>query len=161
MSEYLFTSESVSEGHPDKVSDQISDSVLDAILAVSLGGTALAGGRFSLAGSLVGALIIQALTTTIYAIGVPPQVLAPAPVLRREIGHFTRLGFALFQLRELLGKGSPLRLVTAFEQALLHVGPSRPRATPLSCSTARAGETCKGVARIEANSCTRSAESSP
>ncbi|KAF1703590.1 ABC transporter permease [Pseudoxanthomonas kaohsiungensis] len=47
---------------------------LDAILAVSLGGTALAGGRFSLAGSLVGALIIQALTTTIYAIGVPPQV---------------------------------------------------------------------------------------
>ncbi len=33
MSEYLFTSESVSEGHPDKVADQISDSVLDAILA--------------------------------------------------------------------------------------------------------------------------------
>ncbi|MFB3081613.1 MAG: methionine adenosyltransferase [Nitrosomonadaceae bacterium] len=32
MSEYLFTSESVSEGHPDKVSDQISDAVLDAIL---------------------------------------------------------------------------------------------------------------------------------
>ena len=32
--EYLFTSESVSEGHPDKVSDQISDSVLDAILVV-------------------------------------------------------------------------------------------------------------------------------
>jgi S-adenosylmethionine synthetase len=31
--EFLFTSESVSEGHPDKVADQISDSVLDAILA--------------------------------------------------------------------------------------------------------------------------------
>src|SRR4249919_2405655 len=30
---YLFTSESVSEGHPDKVADQISDAVLDAILA--------------------------------------------------------------------------------------------------------------------------------
>jgi len=30
---YLFTSESVSEGHPDKISDQISDAVLDAILA--------------------------------------------------------------------------------------------------------------------------------
>ena len=29
---YLFTSESVSEGHPDKVSDQISDAVLDAVL---------------------------------------------------------------------------------------------------------------------------------
>jgi S-adenosylmethionine synthetase len=31
--EFLFTSESVSEGHPDKVADQVSDSVLDAILA--------------------------------------------------------------------------------------------------------------------------------
>jgi hypothetical protein len=30
---YLFTSESVSEGHPDKVADQISDAILDAILA--------------------------------------------------------------------------------------------------------------------------------
>ncbi|PWG62013.1 S-adenosylmethionine synthetase N-terminal domain-containing protein, partial [Spiribacter halobius] len=29
----LFTSESVSEGHPDKVADQISDAVLDAIIA--------------------------------------------------------------------------------------------------------------------------------
>ena len=33
MSEYLFTSESVSEGHPDKVADQISDAILDALLA--------------------------------------------------------------------------------------------------------------------------------
>jgi len=32
MNEYLFTSESVSEGHPDKLADQISDSILDAIL---------------------------------------------------------------------------------------------------------------------------------
>ena len=32
MSSYLFTSESVSEGHPDKIADQISDAVLDAIL---------------------------------------------------------------------------------------------------------------------------------
>jgi S-adenosylmethionine synthetase len=32
MSDYLFTSESVSEGHPDKVADQISDAILDAIL---------------------------------------------------------------------------------------------------------------------------------
>ena len=30
---HLFTSESVSEGHPDKVSDQISDAILDAMLA--------------------------------------------------------------------------------------------------------------------------------
>ena len=33
MSSYLFTSESVSEGHPDKIADQISDAVLDALLA--------------------------------------------------------------------------------------------------------------------------------
>ena len=33
MSKMLFTSESVTEGHPDKICDQISDAVLDAILA--------------------------------------------------------------------------------------------------------------------------------
>src|SRR5688500_5527035 len=33
MSQYLFTSESVTEGHPDKVSDAVSDAVLDAALA--------------------------------------------------------------------------------------------------------------------------------
>jgi S-adenosylmethionine synthetase len=37
MSSYLFTSESVSEGHPDKVADQISDAILDAILAQDKG----------------------------------------------------------------------------------------------------------------------------
>jgi ribose/xylose/arabinose/galactoside ABC-type transport system permease subunit len=47
---------------------------LDAILAVTLGGTALTGGRFSLAGTALGALIIQTLTSTIYSLGVPPEV---------------------------------------------------------------------------------------
>src|SRR5215475_7607325 len=47
---------------------------LDAILAVVFGGTSLAGGRFSLRGSIVGALIIQTLTTTIYSVGVAPEV---------------------------------------------------------------------------------------
>jgi ribose/xylose/arabinose/galactoside ABC-type transport system permease subunit len=47
---------------------------LDAILAVTLGGTALTGGRFTLAGSLIGALIIQTLTYAIYSLGVPPEV---------------------------------------------------------------------------------------
>ena len=32
MNNYLFTSESVSEGHPDKIADQISDAILDAVL---------------------------------------------------------------------------------------------------------------------------------
>jgi len=46
---------------------------LDAILAVVIGGTALRGGRYFLAGTLVGALLIQTLTTTIFSIGVPPE----------------------------------------------------------------------------------------
>ncbi|HEY7939844.1 MAG TPA: S-adenosylmethionine synthetase N-terminal domain-containing protein, partial [Acidimicrobiales bacterium] len=33
MTRWTFTSESVTEGHPDKLADQISDSILDAILA--------------------------------------------------------------------------------------------------------------------------------
>ncbi|MBA4394175.1 MAG: methionine adenosyltransferase, partial [Desulfobacca sp.] len=32
VSNYYFTSESVTEGHPDKVADQVSDAILDAIL---------------------------------------------------------------------------------------------------------------------------------
>ncbi|TAJ62971.1 MAG: ABC transporter permease [Variovorax sp.] len=47
---------------------------LDAILAVTLGGTALTGGRFSLVGSVIGALIIQTLTYAIYSLGVPPEI---------------------------------------------------------------------------------------
>jgi S-adenosylmethionine synthetase len=38
MSEFLFTSESVTEGHPDKIADQIADSVLDAVLTSDPGG---------------------------------------------------------------------------------------------------------------------------
>ncbi len=47
---------------------------LDAILAVVLGGTALAGGRFYLFGAMLGALIIQAMTTTILTRNVPVQL---------------------------------------------------------------------------------------
>lgn len=46
---------------------------LDAILAVVIGGTALTGGRFSLPGSVIGALVIQTLTTTILTYGVAPE----------------------------------------------------------------------------------------
>jgi simple sugar transport system permease protein len=51
---------------------------LDAIFAVVVGGTALTGGRFSLVGSIVGALLIQTLTTTMYNLGIPPAI-APVP----------------------------------------------------------------------------------
>ncbi|CAM4242913.1 simple sugar transport system permease protein [Paenibacillus endophyticus] len=46
---------------------------LDAILAVVIGGTSMRGGRFFLAGTVIGALFIQSLTTTIYSMGVPPE----------------------------------------------------------------------------------------
>ncbi|SEH24928.1 ABC transporter permease [Selenomonas sp. KH1T6] len=43
---------------------------MDAILAVALGGTLLSGGKFYIGGSVVGAITIQTLTTTMYALGV-------------------------------------------------------------------------------------------
>lgn len=46
---------------------------LDAIASVIIGGT-INGGRFTIAGSIIGAIIIQALSTTIITRGVPPQV---------------------------------------------------------------------------------------
>ncbi len=47
------------------------DIEMDAILAVAIGGNALSGGKFSLTGSVIGAYVIQALTTTLYAMKVP------------------------------------------------------------------------------------------
>jgi galactofuranose transport system permease protein len=47
---------------------------LDAILAVVIGGTSLDGGKFSLAGTMIGAIVMQTLTTTILTNGVPVQV---------------------------------------------------------------------------------------
>lgn len=44
---------------------------LDAILAVAIGGTNLMGGRFSIPASIAGALIVQGITTTVLALGVP------------------------------------------------------------------------------------------
>jgi ribose/xylose/arabinose/galactoside ABC-type transport system permease subunit len=51
---------------------------LDAIFAVVVGGTALTGGRFVLVGSLLGAVLIQTLTVSMYNLGVSPAV-APVP----------------------------------------------------------------------------------
>jgi simple sugar transport system permease protein len=51
---------------------------LDAIFAVVVGGTALTGGRFTIVGSVIGGILIQTLTTTMYIHGVPPAV-APVP----------------------------------------------------------------------------------
>jgi simple sugar transport system permease protein len=48
---------------------------LDAILAVVIGGTSMAGGRYSLLASIIGALVIQAITTSMYALGVVPNAI--------------------------------------------------------------------------------------
>src|SRR6185503_9578041 len=75
---------------------------LDAILAVVLGGTSLMGGKFSIAGTVIGVFTIQTLKVTITFLGVPPAVsplfLAIVVVIvvlvqsRRLRGWVTRLG---------------------------------------------------------------------
>src|SRR6185503_16639557 len=64
MSEFLFTSESVSEGHPDKIADQISDAVLDAILAQDKYGrvaaeTLVATGLVVMAGQITTGAVVE------------------------------------------------------------------------------------------------------
>jgi galactofuranose transport system permease protein len=60
---------------PDRLGQMLE---LDAITAVVVGGTALTGGRFTLAGSLIGALLVQTLTMTLIRQGMPSDV-APVP----------------------------------------------------------------------------------
>ncbi|MCI6172896.1 MAG: ABC transporter permease [Clostridiales bacterium] len=55
---------------------------LDAILSVALGGNSLAGGKFNMAGSIIGAYTIQAITTTLLAMGVSTD---QAPVFKAVI----------------------------------------------------------------------------
>lgn len=51
------------------------DIEMDAILAVALGGNALSGGKFSMTGSIIGAYVIQFLTTTLFNFKVPSDAL--------------------------------------------------------------------------------------
>ncbi len=60
---------------PDRLGQMLE---LDAITAVVVGGTALTGGRFTLTGSLIGALLVQTLTMTLIRQGMPSDV-APVP----------------------------------------------------------------------------------
>ena len=48
---------------------------MDGILAVAIGGTSLSGGRFSLIASIIGALVVQTISTMILAFGVAPEVI--------------------------------------------------------------------------------------
>ena len=80
---------------------------LDAILAVVLGGTSMSGGKFFLMGSMIGALIIQTLTTTIYTLGVPPEITQVVKavvifiicIIQSE--HFRQIATGIFSRREL------------------------------------------------------------
>ena len=55
---------------------------MDAILAVTLGGTLMVGGRYYIGGTIIGAITIQTLTTTMYSIGVPSDILPAINFLR-------------------------------------------------------------------------------
>ena len=90
MSDFLFTSESVSEGHPDKVADQISDAVLDAILAQDKGSrvaaeTLVKDNLVVLAGEIRGKGIMD--TDGNWAPGVPEEVERVVRETVRRIGY--------------------------------------------------------------------------
>jgi len=82
---------------------------LDAILAVVLGGTSLAGGKFTLAGTVVGVFIIQTLTSTITFLGVPPAV---TPVFKALVVIIVCLAQSR-RVREWLSRIRPTRTPTA------------------------------------------------
>jgi simple sugar transport system permease protein len=71
----LITIGDIGRVEPDRLGQLLE---LDAITAVVVGGTVLTGGRFSLAGSIIGAVLIQALTTTLIRQGMSSEV-APVP----------------------------------------------------------------------------------
>lgn len=79
------------------------DIEMDAILAVALGGNALSGGKFNMAASVIGAFVIQMLTTTLFKFKVPSDALPAykaivvillvvfsAPVVREKLGKLTK-----------------------------------------------------------------------
>jgi len=83
---------------------------MDAILAVAIGGNALSGGKFSMVGTVIGAYVIQGLTTTLYAMKIPSTdvrayksvviiaiVVIGSPVVKRVAG---RLWGRVFRKKE-------------------------------------------------------------
>jgi len=86
---YLFTSESVTEGHPDKIADQISDAVLDAVLEKDPRGrvaceTLVTTGLVFVAGEITTTCyvdITQALELIIRVVRWLPQLMSNRPIL--------------------------------------------------------------------------------
>lgn len=88
---------------------------LDAILAVAIGGNSLGGGKFSIAGSVIGAYTIQALTTTLYAMHVSSdqvpvyKAVVVVIIVALQSPGLARFRKSLAQKRELkaaMGKGA-------------------------------------------------------
>jgi len=71
MAGILMTSE-VRSSDPNTMGSFIE---LDAILAFAIAGNSMAGGKFSMTASMVGALIIQTMRTTLYSRGIPPEIM--------------------------------------------------------------------------------------
>jgi S-adenosylmethionine synthetase len=96
MKNYLFTSESVTEGHPDKVADQISDAVLDGIMAQDPMGrvaceTLVTTGLVLLAGEITTSCYVdipKLVRKTIEEIGATEFFSQPEPY--RLVGRFAR-----------------------------------------------------------------------
>jgi len=97
----LMASSSIGSVNSDEIGRMIE---LDAILAVALGGTLLGGGKFSIAGSVIGAYTIQAITTTLYAMQVRADqlnvfkaiivvilIVVSSDVFKEKFAKFTRL----------------------------------------------------------------------
>ena len=89
---------------------------MDAILAVALGGTLLSGGKFYIGGSVIGAITIQTLTTTMYALGVSadqlPVVKAIAVIIICLIqSKKAQELFDAWKARRAAGKPRPKKLV--------------------------------------------------
>ena len=95
------------------------DIEMDAILAVALGGNSLSGGKFNLPASILGAYVIQFLTTTLYKFNVKSEaisaykaivviilVVISAPVVREKFASFSQ---------KILKKGITFRCQPAFD----------------------------------------------
>ena len=128
--EYLFTSESVTEGHPDKVADQISDGVLDAVMADDPTGRVACETLVN-----TGLVVVSGeISTEIY---VDIQEIARETI--RKIGYVDAdLGFSADSVAVLnaIDKQSP-DIAQGVDQALRARAPT-PRTTTSSTSRARA-----------------------